>query len=77
MLAEPSQDWNVFQQIFVDHWDGFKHVYPRYNTHYYDGLVDNVSGGLKLSFSGSAEIDVSAAASSSPKHLDIPFFRLL
>jgi hypothetical protein len=36
-----------------------------------------VSGGLKLSFSGSAEIDVSAAASSSPKHLDIPFFRLL
>jgi putative transposase/transposase-like zinc-binding protein len=44
MLAEPSQDWNVFQQIFVDHWDGFKHVYPRYHTRYYDGLVDKMLG---------------------------------
>ena len=39
MLASPSQDWNVFQQIFVEHWEGFKHVYPRYDTRYYDGLV--------------------------------------
>jgi hypothetical protein len=39
MLAAPSQDWNVFQQIFVEHWEGFKHVYPRYDTRYYDGLV--------------------------------------
>src|SRR5438445_9985587 len=43
----------------------------------FDFSVLSVSGGLKLSFSGSAEIDVSAAASSSPKHLYIPFFRLL
>jgi len=42
MLAAPSQDWNVFQQIFVEHWDGFKRVYPRYNTSYYDGLVDKM-----------------------------------
>jgi len=39
MMAEPSQAWSVFQQIFVDHWDGFKHIYPRYDTRYYDGLV--------------------------------------
>ena len=44
MIAEPLQDWNVFKQIFVEHWDGFKHVYPRYNTRYYDGLVDKMLG---------------------------------
>src|SRR5712692_2677109 len=44
MMAEPSQDWNVFQQIFVEHWEGFKHVYPRYDTCYYDGLVDKMLG---------------------------------
>jgi hypothetical protein len=44
MLAAPAQDWNVFQQIFVEHWDGFKHVYPRYNQPYYDGLVDKMLG---------------------------------
>src|SRR5215831_2513058 len=45
MIVAPTQDWNVFQQIFVEHWDGFKHVYPRYNTPYYDGLVDKMLGG--------------------------------
>jgi hypothetical protein len=44
MLAEPSRDWNVFKQIFVEHWDGFKRVYPRYNTRYYDGLVEQMLG---------------------------------
>src|SRR5215470_15280369 len=44
MIVAPTQDWNVFQQIFVEHWDGFKHVYPRYNTPYYDGLVDKMLG---------------------------------
>jgi hypothetical protein len=43
-MAQPSEDWNVFKQIFVDHWDGFKHVYPRYDTRYYDGLVDKMLG---------------------------------
>jgi hypothetical protein len=43
-MAEPSEDWNVFKQIFVDHWDGFKHVSPRYDTRYYDGLVDKMLG---------------------------------
>ena len=39
MLAAPSRDWNVFKQSFAEHWDGFTHVHPRYQTSYYDGLV--------------------------------------
>ena len=39
MLVAPVRDWNVFQQIFAEHWDGFKHAHPRYQTAYYDGLV--------------------------------------
>src|SRR2546427_5521731 len=42
MLVAPARDWNVFQQIFAEHWDGFKRVYPRYNTRCYDGLVDKM-----------------------------------
>jgi hypothetical protein len=44
MLAAPSQDGNVFKQIFVEHWDGFTRVYPRYNTRYYDGVVAKMLG---------------------------------
>jgi hypothetical protein len=44
MITEPSRDWNVFQQIFVEHWDGFKRVYPRDDRPYYDGLVDKMLG---------------------------------
>ena len=39
MLAAPSRDWNVFKQIFAEHWDGFTYAHPRYQTAYYDGLV--------------------------------------
>jgi Transposase zinc-binding domain len=39
MLAELSRDWNVFKQIFAEHWDGFTHAHPRYQTAYYNGLV--------------------------------------
>jgi hypothetical protein len=39
MLAAPSQDWSVFQQIFADHWDTFQRAHPRYQTSYYDSLV--------------------------------------
>jgi Putative transposase/Transposase zinc-binding domain len=39
MLAAPSRDWSVFQQIFADHWETFQHAHPRYQTPYYDGLV--------------------------------------
>jgi hypothetical protein len=39
MLATPSGDWSVFQQIFADHWEAFQHAHPRYQTPYYNGLV--------------------------------------
>src|SRR5215510_12082471 len=44
MLAVPSRDWNVFKQIFAEHWDGFTHAHPRYQTSYYDGLVAKMLG---------------------------------
>jgi len=28
MTAEPSQGWNVFKQIFADHWEEFKPELP-------------------------------------------------
>jgi hypothetical protein len=39
MMAPPSRDWNIFKQIFADHWDAFQHAHPRYQTAYYNGLV--------------------------------------
>ena len=39
MLAAPSRDWSVFQQIFADHWEPFQHAHSRYQTPYYAGLV--------------------------------------
>ena len=39
MRVAPARAWNVFQQIFAEHWDGFKHTHPRYQTSSYDGLV--------------------------------------
>ena len=42
MLAAPSRDWNVFKQIFADHWDGFTHTHPRYQTAYYHDLVSKM-----------------------------------
>jgi hypothetical protein len=44
MIAEALPAWNVFKQIFAEHWDGFKHVYPRYDTPYYDELVATMLG---------------------------------
>ena len=32
MLAAPTRDWNIFKQIFADHWDGFTHAHRRYQT---------------------------------------------
>ena len=42
MMAAPLPAWSVFKQIFVDHWEGFKRVHPRYQTSYYDGLVEKM-----------------------------------
>ena len=39
MLAAPTRDWSVFQQIFAEHWEAFQHAHPRYQTAYYTGLV--------------------------------------
>ncbi len=39
MLTAPSRDWNVFKQIFAEHWDAFTQAHPRYQTAYYDDLV--------------------------------------
>jgi hypothetical protein len=44
MLAAPSQDWNVFKQIFAEHWDGFTRLYPRYATPYYASRVEQMLG---------------------------------
>jgi putative transposase/transposase-like zinc-binding protein len=42
MMAAPSRDWNIFKQIFADHWDGFTHAHPRYQTAYYNDLVSKM-----------------------------------
>ena len=42
MIAAAPPAWNMFKQIFAEHWDGFKHIHPRYNTRYYDSLADKM-----------------------------------
>jgi hypothetical protein len=42
MKAELTPGWNVFKQIFHDHWDEFKQFNPRYDTAYYDELVNKM-----------------------------------
>ena len=44
MKAELAPGWNVFKQIFYDHWDDFKQLHPRYDRAYYDGLVQKMLG---------------------------------
>ena len=39
MKAEEVKGWNVFKQIFADHWEGFKRAYPRYSKSHYDEQV--------------------------------------
>jgi hypothetical protein len=39
LMAVPSRDWSVFQQIFADHWEPFQRAHPRYQTAYYADLV--------------------------------------
>jgi hypothetical protein len=42
MAAEVIAGWNVFKAIFTEHWEGFKQCRPRYDTPYYDDLVDKM-----------------------------------
>ena len=44
MSATASWDWSVFKQIFADHWSNFQHAHPRYQTTYYDRLVEKMLG---------------------------------
>jgi hypothetical protein len=39
MLTAPARDWNVFKQIFAEHWEAFRQAHPRYQTAYYANLV--------------------------------------
>jgi hypothetical protein len=34
MMAQPSGDWNIFKQIFAEHWEAFQYAHPRYRTSY-------------------------------------------
>jgi hypothetical protein len=45
MTAATPPAWSIFKQLFADHWDGFKRVYPRYDRRYYEGLVAKMLGG--------------------------------
>lgn len=39
MAAEVIVGWNVFKEVFTEHWEGFKQFRPRYDTPSYDDLV--------------------------------------
>ena len=34
MLTALARDWNVFTQLFAEHWDAFQQAHPRYQTPY-------------------------------------------
>jgi len=42
MKSEPTPGWNIFKQIFHDHWDEFKQFNPRHDHAYYDELVNKM-----------------------------------
>jgi hypothetical protein len=44
MMASSAGHWSVFKQIFANHWDEFRQAHPRYQTAYYDSLVDKMLG---------------------------------
>src|SRR4030095_8721085 len=45
MYAEVTPGWNVFKEIFTEHWEGFKPFRPRDDTPDYDDLVDKMRRG--------------------------------
>ena len=43
MLPDTSRvDKGTFQQIFLDHWDGFKEAYPSYDTSQYEEVIQKM-----------------------------------
>ena len=47
--AAQKQDKEVFRQIFIDHWDKFKTLYPSYDNEQYEGPVQKMLGCCKES----------------------------
>ena len=44
MEAEQKAGWNIFKQIFSDHWEGFQERNPLYDKPYYNDLVEKMLG---------------------------------
>ncbi len=44
MKEQKRLDWNVYKQIFADHWNSFKEKHPLFNKEYYDKLVEKMLG---------------------------------
>lgn len=42
IYTNERKDWNIFKEIFSEHWDGFKEKHARYNTKYYDSVVNKM-----------------------------------
>jgi hypothetical protein len=42
MEAEQKAGWNIFKQIFSDHWEGFQEKNPLYDKPYYNDLVEKM-----------------------------------
>jgi hypothetical protein len=42
--AGQKAGWNIFKQIFADHWEEFKRVHLLYDKPYYDDLVEKMLG---------------------------------
>ncbi len=42
MNTELTPGWNVFKQIFDDHWDEFKAKYPKYDNEQYEEPVQKM-----------------------------------
>jgi len=55
MAAEVMAGGNVFKAIFTEPWSGFKPFRPRYDTPYYDDLVDKMLRGGNPDQMGSIE----------------------
>ncbi len=42
MRNQEKQGWNVFKKIFSENWEGFKEKHSRYDSEYYDELVNKM-----------------------------------
>ena len=42
MEKQERQDWNIYKQIFEDYWNSYKRKYPKYDSIYYNELVEKM-----------------------------------